>query len=396
MSKKNHKPHTKTKPKLAVTTTVTVPTAIKDLYTLGNQGIILLKQDTIQELYTKSGKTAIGNEFQTHYWFLNYRLQAQDGSILDIAVPTVYFNYAQEVSGAAIDFDLKDVKELSEKLEPVHNMKVNELQSLGLAEKLSKLFNAELKCMSADYGSIHRHPGSSKSQSFSATDLTNTAREPGVVYPLATAKDDTPNFAGIMAIDAGVCNVAHYEYRTVNGTLGTDIEYVEGRCSAVTIRSPKPDSRSIIEKLLSYPVETVTNYWKHKRSSLQPEFLTAMEELGETLYLKQGFSASTDLVLPDHLSEKSYTYNRTGFGGYGATYTQPRIGEDYTPLSKEQLEKMTLLKLNDHLKVCTKMQGSWSTPYRISVDVAITDILKVQAEIKQMMMDYTEDAASSV
>lgn len=331
----------------------TLPIQIKDQSSLSNHGIILISDQAMQDIYTKSGALAERNEFQTHYWFLNFRHIASDNSILDIAIPTVYFNYKQSVSGAHIDFEMKDVAELSAKLLPVHNMKVNELLAGNIKTELENYFNVSFQAMSVDVGSIHRHPGSSRHQSFSGTDLAKSPTDHGVVYPLGSASDNKPNFAGIMAIDSGVCNVAHYEYRTANGTLGTDIEYSKGRCCAIIYRDKVTNPLSIVEQMFSTPVN---NYIKENSSLVSTLDHTLLAEM----LLKIGFKPFTDTVRPENLTAMpsiSLAYNP--FKSYAkqpikATYKQPCLPglEPQLPkcFDKEELVKMDLQTLTNHLR----------------------------------------------
>lgn len=331
----------------------TLPIQIKDQSSPSNHGIILISDQAMQDIYTKSGALAERNEFQTHYWFLNFRHIASDNSILDIAIPTVYFNYKQTVSGAHIDFEMKDVAELSAKLLPVHNMKVNELLTGNIKTELENYFNVSFQAMSVDVGSIHRHPGSSRHQSFSGTDLAKSPTDHGVVYPLGSASDNKPNFAGIMAIDSGVCNVAHYEYRTANGTLGTDIEYSKGRCCAIIYKDKVTNPLSIVEQMFSTPVN---NYTKENSSLVSALDHTLLAEM----LLKIGFKPFTDTVRPENLTAMpsiSFAYNP--FKSYAkqpikATYKQPCLPglEPQLPkcFVKEELVKMDLQTLTNHLR----------------------------------------------
>ena len=331
----------------------TLPTLIKDQSNPSNHGIILISEQAQQDIFTKSGPLAERNEFQTHYWFLNFRHTASDNSILDIAIPTVYFNYKQSVSGAHIDFEMKDVADLSTKLLPVHNMKVNELLAGNIKTKLENYFNVSFQAMSVDVGSIHRHPGSSKHQAFSGTDLAKSPTDHGVVYPLGSATDNKPNFAGIMAIDSGTCNVAHYEYRTANGTLGTDITYSKGRCCAIIYKDRTPKQLSIVEQMFTKPTN---NYVKESQSLLSELDHTLLAEI----LLEINFKPFTDTVRPENLvaiAPITFAYNP--FKSYAkqpikTTYKQPCLPglEPELPkcFDKEELDKMPIQDLTQHLR----------------------------------------------
>lgn len=278
---------------------------IKETKSPKNQGIILISQQAMQEIYEKSGPLANSCEFQTHYWFLNLRYRAEDNSILDIAIPTVYFNYTQKVSGARIDFEMKDVGEISAKVLPIHNMKVGEILKSDFIKYLELYFGVTFEKMSVDVGSIHKHPGSSKHQSFSGTDLCTTPADHGVVYPFGTCDNDKPNFAGIMALDSKICNVAHYEYRTANGTLGTDITYTKGRCLAIMVND-RVDNRSIVEKIFkSEPAEELKI--KENNSVVDENSIKYLSGFFKEL----NFKPFTDTVNASNLVETKVSYQGT-------------------------------------------------------------------------------------
>ena len=278
---------------------------IKETKSSKNQGIILISQQAMQEIYEKSGPLANSCEFQTHYWFLNLRYRAEDNSILDIAIPTVYFNYTQKVSGARIDFEMKDVGEISAKVLPIHNMKVGEILKSDFIKYIELYFGVTFEKLSVDVGSIHKHPGSSKHQSFSGTDLCTTPADHGVVYPFGTCDNDKPNFAGIMALDSKVCNVAHYEYRTANGTLGTDISYTKGRCLAIMVND-KADTRSAVEKLFKAEPEEEFKI-KENYSIVDDDSITYLAKVFKDL----NFKPFTDTVSATNLVETKTVYQGT-------------------------------------------------------------------------------------
>ena len=285
-----------------------------------NRGYIFYMQKDLQAIYEKSGPHAYDNEFQVHYWFLNFRFKAPDNSIIDIAVPTCYFNYEQFVTGSHVDFELKDVGPVSEKVMPLHNMKVNELLALEIDKKISAIFEnkLEFEAMSVNFGTLHRHPGGSAHQSFSTTDLNinvkTEAHALGVVFPLADAEDDKPSFSAIIALDGGsvysggyysnfeskakkTANLAHCEYRTVNGKIQTGLNYEKNRCVAFNVMpSEQP---SYVEKMFgSKPVrKSVVKYSNTENNLFLPEekLLEIFEEVEQT------WEASTHCVIPENV-----------------------------------------------------------------------------------------------
>ena len=132
--------------------------ALKDTKSKSNQGIILMNDEDIQAILSKSGEHAKTNEYQVHYWSLVLRHKAADDSILDICIPTVYFNYKQTVSMAHIHFDLSDVDDMSDAVLPIHNMKVKEILDSGIITKLEANFGITLEPLGVNISSLHCHP----------------------------------------------------------------------------------------------------------------------------------------------------------------------------------------------------------------------------------------------
>lgn len=308
--------------------------AIKDITDLSSHGIIFKDHNAMQEIFEQSGPHAKSCEFQVHYHSLVFRHRAADKSLLDIAIPLVYFNYAQEVSGARIDFEMKDVSSISDKLLPVAQSKANEIISSSFPIDLASIFGVAFTPIIVPLNSIHRHPGSSARQSFSGTDLDTSATDHGVVYPLATAEDDMPNFAGIMALDYGVNNVAHYEYRTVNGTLGKDITYTEGRCLAISIQN---STQSDIERLLNHSPSIPT---KECDSIISPAVVSQLE----SAYKAIEFSPMTLPVRPENVTKRAYTYSPYIRSKSTYNWSQPSLfpQEPIKMYTRDELTKMSI------------------------------------------------------
>ena len=152
--------------------------------------VILHKQSDIEEIVAKAfeSEAARDNEFQFHYWALQLIADERDSEkSFVITLPLVYFNFKQKVSGAHIDFHLDDVREVSEKVEPLAQEKAKEV--LNLITPLYQYFkdqgyNVSVKI--GEIGSVHRHPGAF---GFSATDLKNDPENPGVIFRNRKAKD---------------------------------------------------------------------------------------------------------------------------------------------------------------------------------------------------------------
>ena len=274
-------------------------TPIVDVSTKHNQGIVLLRQSDLQSIYEKSGPLAKNNEYQVHFWAINFRARYTDNSIIDITIPTVYFNYKQEVSSAHIDFEMSDVVTVSEKAAKLHHTIANRINNTPFAATLEQLLRTSIEVTSTDYNSIHRHPGSSKHQSFSSTDLKKDPDNHGIVYSLESGTEK-PNFAGIMAIDSGVCNLAHMEYRVVNGEVYKDLTYKQSRCHAIVLNDI--DNRSTVEQLLGAPH---TEYYLKTVESAVSEQLTDSLLHGYKQLLPH-LTHATILVNDANIAKKEY------------------------------------------------------------------------------------------
>jgi len=148
MTSKTIKPVKSTKPKPAFKT-------CKDA---GNQGIVLFNSADLKSIRDKSGPLTKQNEYQVHYWALVFRHKAADDSILDIAIPTTFFNYEQTVSSAHIDFELTDVDDVSDAVLPIHNMKAREILDSNFKNQLEARFGVKFEVFSSPLSQSHKHP----------------------------------------------------------------------------------------------------------------------------------------------------------------------------------------------------------------------------------------------
>ena len=292
---------------------------IKQAVDLSNHGILLLDSETLQDIYTKSGPLADNSEFQVHFWALVARYKFND-SILDIAIPTCFYNYKQEVSGAAIDFEMDDVSFMSAKSEPIHNMKVNELLNSKYKTILDNLIGQAPIYMATELNSIHRHPGGTTYQKFSSTDLKTNPDDLGVVFPYNEANNDYPTFAGIMALENKTNKLARCEYRTVNGKLRENIVYTKHRAVAVVSLPVKP--LSSVEQLFGIQQPQAYYTTSDDGGSFAYEGLN-------NLLRAIGYKPSTDLISSENLTQKKYN-----IGGY-------------YPKLPDNLDTLNLLSLTD-------------------------------------------------
>lgn len=259
---------------------------------------MLLNDNSLQDIYIKSGPLANSCEFQVHFWALVARYKFQDSSYLDIGIPTCFYNYKQIVAGATIDFEMDDVSAMSAKVQPIHNMKANELLNSSFIQYLKQLIpGVTPSFIATELNSIHRHPGSSTYQSFSSTDLKTNPKDLGVVFPYDECKDDYPTFAGIMCLDRGINTLARMEYRTVNGKLKQDILYTKHRCAAIVMHPIHV--LSMVESLFNIPVPK--DYYSFSDNAGQFAYEDILKE-----YRRINYNPSTDLVIATNLETKVY------------------------------------------------------------------------------------------
>jgi len=130
-------------------------------------GILFWDRKWIEKIQELSGMDgAYRTEWQFHYWALVGRTIV-DTQILDVALPLVAFNYPQEVGGASVEFDLKDVQEMSEVTREVAELKAQSIMDSDFMKTLEKeLHISEWNLVS--FNSIHAHP--TGVNSFSGTD----------------------------------------------------------------------------------------------------------------------------------------------------------------------------------------------------------------------------------
>lgn len=369
---------------------VPVKKNIVDVKNSANHGVVLFKQSDIDKIYSKSGPNAVGNEFQVHYWFINYRFTATDGSIIDVAVPTTFFNYPQQVNAAHIDFEMLDVGTISEKAQELHNHIYQPLIASHFQAAIESLLNVKFEVMSVALGTLHRHPGGSSRQGFSGTDYQKNPDNHGIVFPFETANELLPSFSGIMAVDTDrICRLAHNEYRLAKGTLGVDLVYQQGRCQAIVINDTQTCSE--VEALLG--VKTDTCYTKEDNSLLSLELVSALASIYKSVLTT--FTSSTDLINPDNVTKKVYTAVTGKWGGVEYNYySKPKEKKAKKKQkvieikSHEDLGKMSRTAVLEHLKDLDEILYPSMDASDEYIGLSI-DELRIQAAANQL--DYVDE-----
>lgn len=271
---------------------------IFDEQKLTNVGISLWRDEVLQAITENSGPLAKSNEYQVHYWAVVLRYTGDDGSIVDISIPTVFFNYKQKVSTAHIDFELDDVDTISEQIEVLHNIEAKKILD-KLSEMVGVLPAMEYDVWYTELNSLHRHPGG-RTQGFSGTDLRKDhTHNTGIVFPLVKAQNRA-NFASIVAHEGGRTYLARTEYRLATGDVETEegITYEKGRCVSI-IHAP-PKEPSFAEKLMGFETEDIS-YVIHDKG-YNPDSELAFVNHVKKWWAKFDYIANTDFVQAENVS----------------------------------------------------------------------------------------------
>lgn len=278
------------------------PQRIFDSSDTSNVGILLIRDKTLKEITEKSGPLADRNEFQVHYWALVVRSTYPDGSILDLAFPTVFFNYVQQVNPAHIDFELKDVEDMSIAVKPLHDQIAQ-----NIVEQLAVIAPPKfvvLEYLSVPMNTMHRHP--TGVSSFSGTDLTkNHIAETGVVFPLASA-NETPSFSSI--IYNNPVKMVRTEYRIATGSTEAEegIRYRKGRSATVYVQDLPSKQMSVAERLFISEEEIA--------KSLRPTIINnGIENIPEEILsfiLRATELPNTMFIQADNITKKEVTIDK--------------------------------------------------------------------------------------
>ena len=144
---------------------------------------IIYDMDAIKEFSKSCLLYAKENEFQVGYEALHIEIK-KDEKIVNIVIPTCYYNFKQEVTHSFIDYHLNDVQKSYEEIKNKVNVK-KEFESLLNEIKNLEQLGLKISFKVGDFGSIHRHPIKCK---FSMQDLKNDPNETGIIYRKATFK----------------------------------------------------------------------------------------------------------------------------------------------------------------------------------------------------------------
>lgn len=259
-------------------------------------GILYTTQKMVTDLTRASGPLAVVNEYQVHWEGVTFRLSDNEGFI-DITVPTVVFNYPQEVSTAAIGFSLKDVLQVRETIKPLAALKQTEAVSKFLPQikTFATTYGLQISLVTNAMSNIHRHPGSMKT--FSGTDYDTNPDNPGIVFPFKSAEK-----AGIFSsiiIHQPNAKLCHTEYRVAD-KVGDILTYYKGACYTYC-KGHKLNVPSTYAKFLQATNE-VNDFSLANGDTFNKEIIDNIN----TIFSSVDYEPDTKCVLSSNLGEKKY------------------------------------------------------------------------------------------
>ena len=130
---------------------------IKDDTQYTNQlTIVYYDHNDLNKFKILSGKLAVSNEYQCHYFAL-VRTEDSGNCIIRQVFPLIYYNYKQQVSGATVDFEMQDVEDMANQLIMLAKPKATLLKER--LKNLKPIYpEAKISYEVTMYNNIHRHP----------------------------------------------------------------------------------------------------------------------------------------------------------------------------------------------------------------------------------------------
>lgn len=319
--------------------------------------LLLSTQQSIEEFQIKSGMLKpFTTEYQYHYWALVARIQIEE-EIFDIAIPTVLFNYDQEVNGSAVDFHLNDVEKASNENAATADTIANIIVESDFGKYLTETFQGQLEWMNVPMNTCHVHPG--QLSTFSGTDYCKTITDPGICFPLSEPQGQ-PSFSSIICHQGAdnVGKVVRTEYRHAT-KVNNDIIYKHGTCLAYwkghTIKGHKT-KLGLIKSIFT------GKEYDEKPDIVKPHYINKDGLLADTFadesilnqiiqeFNKLNFSPYTEDIKADRIQKfKQKTLYGNAYGNsYGTTHYH-RVNPSAKNTSLPATATLTLVELRQKL-----------------------------------------------
>lgn len=320
--KKKDKPMYQHMNKIGFQTPAVQTKKIVDKASNNHYGVLLTTQKQIEDFQEKSGmRRKYTSEYQYHYWALVARIQLEN-DILDIAIPTAVFNYKQNISGAAVEFHLKDVETASNLAKEIALAKANEIVASEFGTKLFEMLPI-IEWINVPLNTCHVHPGALTS--FSGTDYSKTIGDPGVCFPLDEPVNQA-SFSSILCHGANdIAKMVRTEYRFANFEDGNNV-YYHGKCLQY-IRGYEyelHESFSPIQAMFfgNTKVTKMSCEDYHMKDGFDDTLENTFIEQIVQLFKDCNYEPDTSLVLKENLTTKTTAVARG--------YTQPTYANYYS------------------------------------------------------------------
>jgi len=263
-------------------------------------GFLYTTQKMVHSITEKSGPLTSNNEYQVHYEAVNFRF-TKEGNFIDITIPSVVYNYPQEVSHAAISFKLKDVIATREIIKPLVEAKTKEIVSKFNPQfkQFAEKYGLELTVFNTAMSNIHRHPGGMSS--FSGTDYDTNPDNPGIVFPYKSA-NMAPIYSSII-LHREYPVLAHTEYRVAN-KIDDTITYYKGSCYTYCKGFTKP-----VPAIYSFFMETTTTVPSFVLIDGDTPNHNNIADIGN-IFSKTDYEPSIDCVVSTNLETKKYEVHK--------------------------------------------------------------------------------------
>ncbi len=270
----------------------------KDMLSLSSLSILLMNESTIKNLFTKCLPNAQDSEFQVHYRAIVYHCYLGQAQVL-VTVPTVFYNFPQEVSSGSVDYHLNDMTEAAQQVKPLSLAMVGQMHQISayLESKFDKIEVTEV----AD-NSFHRHPSAF---GFSSIDYDKDPTEPGVIYRKAQART-VPQTDSVIYYGSEGGRIHTTETRIVNvtphqdgGVEGTYLELPTLTYTKHDDSYPTPLHREL-DGDKTTPIYTATKSDEYKENY---KFINTLIE-----WMPEVPLPNIDFVDPNHITQYTRKY----------------------------------------------------------------------------------------
>lgn len=313
-----------------------------DTFDANQLSIVLMRQDVLDAMANSCKVTAGGNEFQIHYRALIMKLQHMSATVY-LTIPTAYYNFTQDVSGAAIDYELTDIDKEAAAVVDKSMIKIQELiDGMPIMSALKDAGYDVVDIYESNSGSMHRHPGRF---GFSSVDYRKDPKHPGVVY----RQGNCTNFLqtdSVLYLAPTRCEVYTTESRVITvAPSGAGVAGTYCRIPTVTfLYTGKEKVKDIFTEILGQTQSSTLGYETIVCSS-NPNKNPQYELLSHILDAFASMEYNPDISGVDNSKIKSRLTYAFDDWDYGLQYTKRKkdlpIGETTKSIKEETTKNAT-------------------------------------------------------